>query len=58
MKLFKRFVRDEKGLELSEYAIMCALIVLGLLIAIGALSGAISTAFQDTADEVNSRPAP
>ena len=55
MKLFKRFVRDEKGLELSEYAVMCALVVLGLLIAIGALSGAINTAFQDTADTINTR---
>lgn len=34
-KLAKRFVQDEQGLELSEYAIMIALI---LVIAVGAIT--------------------
>lgn len=42
MTLVKKFLKDEKGLELVEYAVMTALIVGVLTIAIGALSGAIS----------------
>lgn len=42
MTLVKRFLKDEQGLELVEYAVMTALIVGVLTIAIGALSGAIS----------------
>ncbi len=44
-KLVKRFWNDEQGLELSEYAIMAALIVVALLTIIGTLSGAIGDAF-------------
>ena len=52
--LVKRFVRDEAGLELSEYAIMVALIVIVLLAAIGFLSSAIGNAFSRTASVINS----
>ncbi len=43
--LLKRFVKDESGLELVEYAVMTALIVGALVVAIGLLTGAISTRF-------------
>ena len=46
MKLFKRFIKDEKGLETPEYAIMLALIALALIGAIGFLSGSIGNAFN------------
>ncbi len=52
--LVKRFIRDEAGLELSEYAIMVALIVIVLLAAIGFLSGAIANAFSRTGAVINS----
>lgn len=44
--LLKKFVKDEQGLELSEYAIMVALIILAILVAIEGLSGAITGAFD------------
>ena len=40
------FVRDEKGLETVEYAVMTALIVAALVTAIGLLSAAISGRFD------------
>ena len=43
--LFKRFVRDEQGLETVEYAVMTALIVSVMVIAIGTLAGAITGRF-------------
>ncbi|MCH7909395.1 MAG: Flp family type IVb pilin [Candidatus Hydrogenedentes bacterium] len=42
MTMLKKFLKDEEGLELVEYAVMTALIVAVLTVAIGALSGAIS----------------
>jgi len=51
--MLKRFIRDESGLELSEYAIMVALIVIILIVAINALSGAIAGAFNRTATVIN-----
>jgi Flp pilus assembly pilin Flp len=46
MKTIKRFVKDERGLEGSEYALLLALICLAILVAITALSGAIASAFN------------
>jgi Flp pilus assembly pilin Flp len=43
--MLKRFVQDEQGLELSEYAVMAALIVAALITVIVALRGAISNKF-------------
>jgi Flp pilus assembly pilin Flp len=45
VKVYRRFVRDEEGLETVEYAVMTALIVAALVTAIVALSGAISGRF-------------
>ena len=47
----KRFSSDESGLELVEYAVMTALIVGALVVAVGALTNAISTRF-DTVEGV------
>jgi Flp pilus assembly pilin Flp len=55
MNLIKNFIKDEQGLELSEYAVMCALIILLILAAITGLSSAISGAFQDTTAVINQR---
>ena len=51
--LAKRFIRNEQGLELSEYAIMAALIIVALLVTIGLLSDAIDNAFVDLTDAIN-----
>lgn len=45
-KTFKRFVKDERGLETVEYAVMTALIVAALVLAIGLLTGAIASRFD------------
>ena len=45
----KRFVVGEEALELAEYALMLALLALVILVAIGFLSGAISTKFTQAA---------
>lgn len=46
-KAIRRFVKDEQGLELVEYAVMTALIVAALVTAITLLSGAISGRFGE-----------
>ena len=46
MKTLMRFIKDERGLETSEYAIMLVLIAIALIIAIGFLRDAIAGAFN------------
>ncbi len=53
MKMLKRFVKDERGIETSEYAIMLVLIAIALILAIQFLSGAIGNAFNNTGDVIN-----
>jgi len=45
MKALMKFVRDERGMETVEYAVMTALIVAALVAAITALSLAIQGRF-------------
>jgi Flp pilus assembly pilin Flp len=45
-EMFTRFVKDEKGLETVEYAVMTALIVAALVTAIGLLTAAVSGRFD------------
>jgi Flp pilus assembly pilin Flp len=52
MKLARRFLRDERGLELSEYAVMAALIIVAILTAIFGLRGAIETRFNQLRDAI------
>ncbi len=47
-----RFLRDEEGLELSEYAVAGALLVLGTLAAFTLLGGNITTAINAIAGVV------
>ena len=54
MKTLKRFIRDERGIETSEYAIMLVLIAIALIVAIQFLRGAIANAFNKTADTISS----
>ena len=48
MKAIKKFMSNEEGLETVEYAVMTALIVGAMVLAITALSGAITGQFGDT----------
>jgi Flp pilus assembly pilin Flp len=52
MKLARRFLRDERGLELSEYAVMAALIIVAILTAIVGLRDAIAAKFGELATAV------
>ena len=53
MQKIMKFIKDEDGLELSEYAIMGALIVIALVAAIIVLQGSIIGAFERIAGEIN-----
>ena len=57
MKTLKRFIKDERGLEASEYALLLALIALALIVAIGTLKDAVAGAFTDAANKIGERPA-
>jgi pilus assembly protein Flp/PilA len=46
MEKIWKFIKDEDGLELVEYAVMGALIVLGVVITIGLLGNQINTRFN------------
>jgi len=52
-EIVKRFCNDESGLELTEYALMIALIAIAILFAINALSGAIASAFSSVANLIS-----
>ncbi|MHC4438917.1 MAG: Flp family type IVb pilin [Planctomycetota bacterium] len=52
MKLLKRFIKDERGLEFSEYALLLALICLLIIAAITLLKNAIFNAFSEAADNM------
>jgi Flp pilus assembly pilin Flp len=56
MNMLKRFLKDERGIETSEYAIMLVLIAIALITAVTVLKNAIANAFNDTADVINNRP--
>ena len=55
-KLVEKFLRDEQGLELSEYAVMSALIILAVVLAVTALGGAISDAFTTLKNTIAGGP--
>jgi len=48
--LLKKFVKDEKGLETVEWAVIAALVVTGLVVTIKALGGHVLEAFEDLDD--------
>lgn len=49
-EMVKRFLRDEEGANMVEYALLVALIGVLLIGTIGALKGGIDTAFKDATD--------
>jgi Flp pilus assembly pilin Flp len=52
MKTLKRFFKDERGLEGSEYALLLALICIAIITAITLLKNAIANAFSTAADYI------
>jgi Flp pilus assembly pilin Flp len=57
LKMLKRFVKDERGLEGSEYALLLALIAIAIVVAVTGLKDAIVAKFEE-ADTVISTGAP
>ena len=51
--LAKRFLKDERGLELSEYAVMLALIIVFLFLAIEGLASAIQGKFVEVDNKID-----
>ena len=51
--MFRRFLRDESGLELAEYAVMAGLVVLTIIAAITYLASSIAGKFDEVADTIN-----
>jgi Flp pilus assembly pilin Flp len=56
MNMIKSFLKDETGLELSEYAVAAALVALAVTLAFTNLGSAIKDAIGDLTAEVQKRP--
>ena len=54
--MLKRFFRDETGLELSEYAVAAALVILVAAGAFSALGGSIDTVITNLQAAVDGNP--
>ena len=54
--MFKNFLRDESGASAAEYALILALVGLGITIAAIALGDAVELSMTDAAAEINTRP--
>ena len=50
--MFRSFLRDESGLELSEYAIAAALVTLAVIAAFTTVGGNISTVINNLAGNI------
>jgi Flp pilus assembly pilin Flp len=51
---FARFIREEEGQDLIEYAFLAVFIALVVTVALGTLGGNLNSKFQDIADQVSS----
>jgi pilus assembly protein Flp/PilA len=52
--MFKKFMQDETGLELSEYAVAAALVALAVITAFTTLGGNIGTKITNLAAKIGS----
>jgi len=52
LKKVKLFLRNEKGQTMVEYAILAAFLVIILIVAVSALSGAIGGVFEDVTHDL------
>lgn len=54
--MIRNFLRDESGLELSEYAVAAALVAMAAIVAFTALGTNIGSKIQSLADKIVSTP--
>ena len=50
--MIKKFLKDENGLELSEYAVAAALIAIAVVGVFGTLGTNVNTVIQNLADKI------
>jgi len=53
MQFLWNFLKDEEGLELVEYAVMLALIVIGIIVTITFLGNRVNSKFSEAADALS-----
>ena len=51
--MFKAFLRDESGASAAEYALILAIVGVGIVVAAGTLGGAITTAMNGAAKSID-----
>ena len=56
--MIKKFLRDETGLELSEYAVAAALVAIAVVGAFGLLGDAITAKIGELTDAIENEAAP
>jgi pilus assembly protein Flp/PilA len=54
MSKLVNFLQDESGASAAEYALILAIVGLGIVVAVGSLRNAISTAIGNTATKISS----
>ncbi|HVG30922.1 MAG TPA: Flp family type IVb pilin [Pyrinomonadaceae bacterium] len=54
--MFKKFMKDETGLELSEYAVAAALVALAVITAFTTLGTNIGTKITNLASKISTTP--
>ncbi len=54
--MFKKFLQDETGLELSEYAVAAALVALAVITAFTTLGSSIGTKISGLASSISATP--
>ena len=52
-KFFTKFLKDESGASAAEYALILAIVGIGIVTAAGALKGEIGGAMNRTANTIN-----
>jgi pilus assembly protein Flp/PilA len=53
MNLFSRFKNNESGATAIEYALIAAIIGIGLIVVLGQLRGGINNSFTEITDNLN-----
>jgi Flp pilus assembly pilin Flp len=53
MNVIKRFIVEDEGAEIAEYALLVVILALGLLTAAPGLTSSLTHAFQNTSSKVD-----
>jgi pilus assembly protein Flp/PilA len=53
MNMFSRFVKDESGATAIEYGLIAAIVSVGIIVALGKVSGSLQSTFNSVSDSLN-----